>query len=609
MNSIFRFILTNCLLGILFPLISTISAEEMPKPPTTETASAETETPELPKPDTVSPKDQKAAESSAPNENQPPQPKAEDANSFDISVFESDDQFQPKNEIDTAVLEDLNQKKIKPARLSSDSVFLRRVFLDVTGRIPTIDETRKFLKDSSPDKRSRLIDELLESPDFADYWTMRWADFLRVKAEFPINLWPHGASVYYQWLHDSIYRNVRYDQFARALLMGQGSNFRSPASNFYRAVERKEPVELASVAVLTFLGERTDLWPKEKRDQVTIFFSRVQFKGSAQWKEEIVFWDSTPLESPEVTFPDGTKGTVRENQDPREVFADWLIRPENHAFNHQIVNRLWFWLTGVGIIDPPDDLRQLYANCEPPAYPGGKNPPVNAALLNILEKKLLDSGYDLKEVIRFILNSRTYQQSSIPCVTENSAQSTEDKSLMTETAIKNLALYPVRRLEAEVLQDIFRDLFSVSIRYVSEVPEPFAYVPDRIKTVSLYDSGLTNSFLEMFGRSTRDSGLTSDRNQNVNEAQQMFLMNSNEVNSWIGRKFIPRAKDIRQLKWKDPERFQRAVKDWGTNLWLSVLSRKPTETELERLTRLFENGDYADSVWLLINSREFLCQH
>ena len=218
-------------------------------------------------------------------------------------------------------------------------------------------------------------------------------------------------------------------------------------------------VELASAAVLTFLGERTDLWPKEKRDQVTIFFSRVQFKGSAQWKEEIVFWDSTPLESPEVTFPDGTKGTVRENQDPREVFADWLIRPENHAFNHQIVNRLWFWLTGVGIIDPPDDLRQLYANCEPPAYPGGKNPPVNAALLNILEKKLLDSGYDLKEVIRFILNSRTYQQSSIPCVTENSALSTEDKSLMTETAIKNLALYPVRRLEAEVLQDIFRDLF------------------------------------------------------------------------------------------------------------------------------------------------------
>jgi len=514
--------------------------------------------------------------------------------------FEIRDDFKVLNEIDAVVLADLQKKGIQPAFLSSDAVFLRRVFLDVTGKIPTAEQVRWFLENQSPTKRAELIDRLLNSPQYADYWTMRWADFLRVKAEFPINLWPHATAVYFRWLHDQMSANTPYDQFARELLMGQGSCFRAPCANFYRAVERKEPVELAGVAVLTFLGERTDLWPEAKRNDVTKFFSRVAFKGSAQWKEEIVYWDSKPLESPEVVFPDGSKGTVQPNQDPREVFAEWLIRPENHAFNQQIVNRLWFWLTGVGIIDAPDDLRQMFADAQPPAYPGGGNPPCNAELLRVLEKKLIESHYDLKAVMRFILNSRTYQQSSIP---------REAGPENVEKAVRNLAVYPVRRIDAEVLQDVFIDLFNAKIKYTSEVPEPFSYVPDRVRTVQLYDSGLTNPFLEMFGRSTRDSGLTTDRNRSVNEAQQMFLMNSNEVNSWISKNVEGRIRDLNKLQWKKPEAFANGVRRLAEDLWIRALSRRPTEAEIATFTEVIKSKDSGDAVWFLVNSREFLCLH
>ncbi|MBP3693233.1 MAG: DUF1553 domain-containing protein [Thermoguttaceae bacterium] len=522
----------------------------------------------------------------------------------DRSVWEMDDGNQPRNEIDSAVLADLARKGIPPARLASDAVFLRRVWLDVTGRVPRMDEARAFLNDPDPEKRRRLIDRLLESPGYADLWAMRWADLLRVKAEFPINLWPHGAAVYFRWIHDQIRENVPYDSFARQLLMGQGSCFRVPAANFYRAVERREPVELASAAVLTFLGERLDLWPAKERENTAKFFSRVAFKGSAQWKEEIVFQDPRPLDDPTLTFPDGTQKTAEPNQDPRALFADWLISSENRGFRRQIVNRLWFWLMGVGIIDPPDDLREVYAERQPSPYPSGLNPAVNPELLEVLEGKLIASRWDLKEVLRFILNSRTYQQSSFP-------HENVPKGVSAE---KNLAVYPIRRLEAEVLQDLFREHFTARIAYVSEVPEPFSYIPGRIRTVELYDAGLTNPFLEMFGRSTRDSGLTTDRNFGITEAQQMFLMNSSEVNDWItksqlGRDVRKRGEEIRMLKWKDPERYARRTKEWGTNLWLRMLSRRPTEGELALIADLMEKNAQEEILWILVNSREFLCRH
>ncbi len=530
-----------------------------------------------------------------------------DLNAEQISVFEIDDGFVSRGPIDDAVLEDLRTKNILPARLCSDAVFLRRAYISVLGRIPTEAETRSFLQNPAPtnEKRAKIIDELLERPEFADLWTMHWADFLRVKSEFPINLWPHATAVYFRWIHDSVRENKPYDEFARELLMGQGSCFRAPASNFYRAVERKDAVELASAAVLTFLGERTDLWTPEKREQVTVFFSRTAFKGSAQWKEEIVYWDDTPLESSEVVFPDGTKGTVPPGTDPRAVFTQWLVRPENHAFNRALVNRLWFWLTGVGIVDPPDDIRD-------------QNPPVNPKLLEVLEQKLVESHYNVKEVLRMILNSRTYQQASVvrleeetaaaPATSETPAAAAVLDAQKVELAEKNLAVFPVRRLDAEILQDLFIDLFGAKFPYTSEVPEPFSYVPATLRTVQLYDSGLTNPFLEMFGRSTRDSGLTTDRNNSVNEAQQMFLMNSNEINEWI-KSPQQRIKMLQSQKSKDKNEYQKKVFELCSTVWIRYLSRNPTEDEKQRFWELLNSRNADDVIWCIINTREFLCQH
>ena len=204
-------------------------------------------------------------------------------------------------------------------------------------------ETRSFLQNPAPanEKRAKIIDELLERPEFADLWTMHWADFLRVKSEFPINLWPHATAVYFRWIHDSVRENKPYDEFARELLMGQGSCFRAPASNFYRAVERKDAVELASAAVLTFLGERTDLWTPEKREQVTVFFSRTAFKGSRSGKRKSLLGRHA-VESSEVVFPDGTKGTVRREPTRERFSRSGSCVRKNHAFIARSVNRLCF---------------------------------------------------------------------------------------------------------------------------------------------------------------------------------------------------------------------------------------------------------------------------
>ena len=172
-----------------------------------------------------------------------------------------------------------------------------------------------------------------------------------------------------------------------------------------------------------------------------------------------------------------------------------------------------------------------------------------------------------------------------------------------------LAVYPVRRIDAEVLQDVFIDLFNARIKYVSEVPEPFSYVPDRVRTVQLYDSGLTNPFLEMFGRSTRDSGLMADRNRSVNEAQQMYLMNSNEVNTWIHQNVQTKIRDLKKIQSKRPESFEKGARALAENLWLKFLSRRPTEAETRSFVEMLQSSDADDAVWFLVNSREFLCLH
>ena len=232
------------------------------------------------------------------------------------------------------------------------------MYLDVIGTLPTPEEASQFLADQDPDKRAALIDRLLERNEFADYWAMKWSDLLRVKSEFPINLWPNAVQAYYRWIHTSIAENLPYDRFVRQLLVSSGSNFRVPEVNFYRAVQSKEPQTIAQAVALTFMGARAGNWPKARLDGMAAFFSQIGYKSTAEWKEEIVYFDpQKAAPGGRRVFPDGQPARLAPGQDPREVFANWLLAPENPWFARNIVNRIWYWLLGRGIIHEPDDIR------------------------------------------------------------------------------------------------------------------------------------------------------------------------------------------------------------------------------------------------------------
>lgn len=190
------------------------------------------------------------------------------------SVYETPGPPQPKNRIDQLVFANLQRLDIQPAALSSDAVFLRRAYLDLTGTLPTVEEARNFLAD--PD-RARLIDNLLQREEFADYWANKWSDLLRVKAEFPINLWPNAAQAYHHWLRSAISQNKPYDIFARELLTESGSNFRTPPVNFYRAMQNRSPEGIAQTVALTFMGVRAEKWPPGQLAGLASFFSRIGF--------------------------------------------------------------------------------------------------------------------------------------------------------------------------------------------------------------------------------------------------------------------------------------------------------------------------------------------
>ena len=240
------------------------------------------------------------------------------------SVYEAPGPPQPKNRIDELVFANLQRLGIQPAALSSDAVFLRRAYLDLTGTLPTVEEARKFLADPN---RPQLIDNLLQREEFADYWANKWSDALRIKAEFPINLWPNAAQAYHHWLRSAISENKPYDHFARTLLTESGSNFRDPPVNFYRAMQNRDPQGIAQTVALTFMG--VEKLPTDRLAGMASFFSRIGFKETQEWKEEIVLFDrSKPLRTHRPPSPTARPSKLAPNADPREVFAGWLISPE-----------------------------------------------------------------------------------------------------------------------------------------------------------------------------------------------------------------------------------------------------------------------------------------
>jgi hypothetical protein len=498
-----------------------------------------------------------------------------------VAPFEVDAGFAPANQIDSLVLTSLRQHGIQPANLCSDAVFIRRVYIDVIGTLPDPPAVRTFLQDRRPTKRAELIDALLQREEFADYWSLKWCDLLRVKSEFPINLWPNAVQAYHRWIHDAIRENRPYDQFIRELLTSSGSNFRVPAVNFYRAVQQRDPAAIADAVALTFMGVRTASWPEARRRGLAAFFSRIAYKETAEWKEEIVCLNPAPPAGPlEATFPDGTTVTIPPEEDPRRVFADWLVAKNNPWFARNIVNRIWAWLLGRGIIQEPDDIRP-------------DNPPVNPELLAYLEKELVNGNYDLKRIYRLILNSRTYQQSFIPASDRPEAETL-------------FACYGVRRLDAEVLADALDWIAGEGEDYSSAVPEPYSFIPRQERSIALADGSITTEFLEMFGRPARDTGLESERTESPTTEQRLHLLNSSHVQQKLARS--QRLRGLIRAANGDQERLIRGV-------YMTLLSRDPTTTELAAAEEYVKtpglNQDQAtqDLAWALVNTKEFLYRH
>ena len=502
---------------------------------------------------------------------------------FAATPFETTAPLTPQNKIDEIVFARLQELNIAPARLCSDPVFVRRVYLDVIGTLPTATEAEQFILDRSPDKRRVLIDRLLARDEFADYLAMKLGDLLRIKAEFPINLWPNAAQSYHRWIHDAIRDNRPWNETARELLTASGSNFEMPPVNFYRAMQNRTPAGIAQTVALTFLGERAEHWPSNDLANLAVFFANVGSKYTAEWKEEIIFFNpastnagalnGSPLNA---VLPDGSTVKLLPDQDPRAVFADWLVK--NPQFARNLANRAWSWLLGRGIVQEPDDFR-------------ADNPPGNRELLAFLEKEFSSSGYDFKQLYRLILNSKTYQLAAIP------------QNISPEAAA-NFAFYPLRRLDAEVLIDALDQITGATEKYSSAIPEPYTVIPDNLRSIALPDGSITSSFLEMFGRPSRDTGLESERNNRITAAQKLCLLNS----SLMQRKI----ESSRMIEFQTSS--NRVPADIATGMYLGILSRFPTAEEIKTTQDYFQSGvgkrqAAVDLAWALMNSTEFLYRH
>jgi hypothetical protein len=463
------------------------------------------------------------------------------------------------NYIDERVDEKLQQLQFVPSGLCSDEEFIRRAHLDIVGGLPTPEEVQTFLADTSDDKRAQLIDGLLERPEYAKYWALKWGDLLRLTKQ---QVGSDAVYKYHRWIERAIAENMPYDQFATELLTASGSTHSNPAANFYRtATDTNDCVESISQI---FMGARLqcakchnhpfERWTQDNYYGMAAFFNRVQRKKTPK-PDELFIWVSR---SGEVTQPRTQqqmlpwlpgKGDVQnvDVNDRRKLFADWLTEPTNPFFGRMEANRIWSHLLGKGIVDPPDDFRD-------------SNPPSNPALLDALSADFAKSGYDRKHLIRTILNSRTYQASSVP------QDFNRDDS-------KYFSHFEPRLLSAEQLLDAICD---VTLR-----AESFTGLPANTRAIHLPAPDLINhEFLKTFGQPERQTVCQCERasESNLGMAIQFFngklIFDKLRANDNRFRKLVTAGKDDNEII---------------GHLYLASVSRQPTERELEATVAHLKN--------------------
>lgn len=446
----------------------------------------------------------------------------------------------------------------------SDATFLRRAYLTATGALPNTKECIKFLNSKSPDKREELVDTLLASDLHIRYMQMHWGDILRIKSEFPSNLWPNGVQAYNRWIYEHLMNNTPYDKMVSELLISEGSNFRSPAVNFYRGFQKKTPENFYKNINLLFLGNRNCT------DNGYLCFSQIRFKSTKEWKEEIIYIDyhqDIPWES--IILNDGTRIRPEVETDWRISYVSWLTSEKNRRFAEVMANRMWYWVFGKGIVDEPDDWRDDNKASDP-------------KLLKEITDYFISSGYDMRALMKKILLSDEFNSPMAPEGT-----------------------YIAQRLPAEVIVDAIASVTGIWNSYSSRVPEPFTFYPPRTRSTHLGDATVSSTELELFGKVSRDVSLESQRNNSITSRQLLYLMNSSELEQRIRKS--PKVKQICK-SYQD-------VGKLANSLTLLTLSRKATQKEKELYRDYMENNGLSleelayDIMWMQINSNEFLYNH
>lgn len=454
---------------------------------------------------------------------------------------------------------------------ASDCVKVRRLYLDLAGRLPKPGEARHYIFSHDIDKYEALVDSLLEGPGFVASWSMRFGDMLRVKSEFPINLWPNAVYVYMRRIREFLHNDEPYTDFVRDLLLSSGSNFRDPCVNFYRAHADRSPKGIAKDTLLTLCGIRLETLSEADQAAWVRLFEEIGFKSTKEWKEEIVYLKKMPER--DIVLPDGKHRTVPAGGEARALLAGYLTEGEGRRLlARTLVNRTWQWFFGV------------------PLYGPGAPKPGNLELLELLTDDFMDHKYNFRRLCRRIVTSAAYRSAS----------------LQPDAAAKqpHFAAYPVRRLEAEVLDDAFRDLTGVPSSYSSVIPEPFTFIPEKMRTVEIEDGSISSSFLILFGRPSRDAGTPDERSDEINAKQRLFLFNSGALYRRLTQ--IPRRPEF----YKQP-----FAKQIDHCYWL-FYARPATEAErkllLNRYNALPRKGRWKmlnELLWSLANSAEFLYRH
>lgn len=499
--------------------------------------------------------------------------------------------FHPRGTVDQLAMNKWRKLGIAPSPRCSDAEFIRRASLDLIGTLPTPEEVRDYLADGSPgennaDKRSRLIDKLLERNEYAAYWANQWGDLLRVQRKQTEE--QRGTYAFSSWLRQAFATNMPYDQFATAILTAQGNVSDSPPTVWYRKV--RNIVHQVNDTSQLFMGTRINCanchhhpyerWSQDDYWGMAGFFARVGIKPGEVVNENAVYvrkdggvnqprtgksLKPKALGGPEFEFVRG--------EDPRQLLADWLAQPDNAYFAPAICNRMWAHFMGVGLVEAVDDMRVT-------------NPPSNPELLDALSHDFIAAKFDLKQLIRLIMTSEVYALSSTP-----SEQNSKDR--------RNYARYFPKRLSAEVLSD--------AIDAVTGSPEKYPGLPLGTRAIETPDQAASSYFLEVFGRSQRETACECERSYAPNLAQVLHLMNSAEMQ----RKLMDKQGRVQHLV-----AAKKPVPEMVEDLYLATYGRLPNQAEMSEASGYLSSvsakelpAALGDLTWVLLNTKEFLFNH